>query len=189
MRAAHKENRLMKTQLLVTLFGEDKPGIVARVTELFVENGANLEESRMAILGGEFAAIMLVVADADKIAKLCQSLTKLSSEGIHTTCKQTKASQVSPGHEAFTVSLKGADHEGIVHTVASYLREHHINIQALETGVSNAPETGTPLFSMFATLQVPSSVALNDLKAKLKEIATKESVDIKLEACGELCKS
>jgi glycine cleavage system regulatory protein len=38
----------MKTQLLVTLVGEDKPGIVARVTAIFVDNGANLEESRLA---------------------------------------------------------------------------------------------------------------------------------------------
>src|SRR4051812_38699482 len=72
----------MKTQLLVTLFGEDKPGIVARVTELFVANGANLEESRMAILGGEFAAIMLVSIEADKVEALKSKLEKLSSEGI-----------------------------------------------------------------------------------------------------------
>lgn len=171
----------MKTQLLVTLVGEDKPGIVARVTELFVANGANLEESRMAILGGEFAAIMLVVIDEAKIEQLRGSLNKLSAEGITTTCKQTRAAQANAGHSSVTLSLRGADHEGIVHSVASYLREKHINIESLETGVTNAPIAGTPLFSMFATLQVPSSLTLEDLRSKLNEIAKRESVDIKLE--------
>ncbi|MBZ0186776.1 MAG: hypothetical protein K8F91_11050, partial [Candidatus Obscuribacterales bacterium] len=46
----------MNNQLLVTAVGEDRPGIVARVTEVLSGHGANLEASRMAILGGEFAA-------------------------------------------------------------------------------------------------------------------------------------
>src|SRR4051812_35767084 len=107
----------MKTQMMVTLFGEDKPGIVARVTELLVANGGNLEESRMAILGGEFAAIMLVAVDEGKIDQLRVSLEKLSVEGITTTCKKTRAAQASVGHSTVTLSLRGADHEGIVHSV------------------------------------------------------------------------
>jgi glycine cleavage system transcriptional repressor len=161
----------MKTQLLVTLVGEDKPGIVARVTAIFVDNGANLEESRMAILGGEFAAIMLVSVEEGKAEQLDKALQKLSSEGLTLTTKKTRKGEAAKGLEQYTLTLRGADHEGIVHSVATYLREKEINIEALETAVENAPVAGTPLFSM-----------LEELRRKLDEIAKNESVDINLDA-------
>ena len=172
----------MKTQLVVTSVGEDKPGIVARLTELFVDHGANLEESRMAILGGEFAAIMLVSLPEDKVEKLRGSLDKLTSEGLTVGCKQTRQSEKLKGRSSYTLSLQGADHEGIVHSVASTLRERDINIEALETGVTPAPVTGTPLFSMTATVQIPSTLRIGDLRATLDDIAKAEAVEITLES-------
>jgi glycine cleavage system transcriptional repressor len=170
----------MKTQLLVTSVGQDRPGIVARITEVFVKHGANLEVSRMAILGGEFAAIMLVSVPDGNISTLQNALQTLKSEDLTITTKSTSYLDKSQEHGAYCLSLRGADHEGIVHNVAACLHERSVNIESLETQVINAPETGTPLFSMKAELQVPASVRLAELQAKLAEIARTESVDIEL---------
>src|SRR5438309_5307887 len=83
--------KIMKNQLLVTAVGEDRPGIVARLSEIFIKHGGNLEESRMAILGGEFAAIVLVSAPEGKMDALTQDLVKLKAEGIMITTKATHA--------------------------------------------------------------------------------------------------
>jgi glycine cleavage system transcriptional repressor len=173
----------MKTQLLVTSIGEDRPGIVARITEVFVKHGANLEESRMAILGGEFAAIMLVSVAEKQIPALQDALQKLKDEGLTITTKPTSGAtaEKTSGHGAYTLVLRGADHEGIVHTVAACLRDRSINIESLETEVIHAPVSGTPLFTMKANLQVPSSVGFEELRSKLAEIARTEAVDIDID--------
>jgi glycine cleavage system transcriptional repressor len=172
----------LKTQLLVTATGEDRPGIVARLTELFVKHGANLEESRMALLGGEFAAIMLVSLPEAKIAPLNHTLAALSSESIVVTTKATKP--IDPerfrGYVPCRLTVSGADHEGIVHTVSSYLLSRSINIQDMESDVVYAPITGTPLFAMKATVQVPPAIAVSDLRRSLSEIGDKESVEIQV---------
>lgn len=174
----------MKTQLLVTSVGEDRPGIVAQLTEVFVKHGANLEESRMAILGGEFAAIMLVTVPDGKLQGLQDALQTLKKESITVTCKTTSgvATTAAKSHESYVLHLRGADHEGIVHRVTTCLRDKAVNIQSLETEVINAPETGTPLFSMKAILQVPSSVKYDQLRSSLDEISRTESVDIDIES-------
>lgn len=175
----------MKTEVLVTAFGEDRPGIVARLTEVFVKNQANLEESRMCILGGEFAAIMLVTLPKDSIAGLNRDLESLKSS--HTIVAHTKETRaLAPdrfkGHAPYKLKVRGADHEGIVHKVSSFLRDHSINIQEVETGVTPAPETGTPLFSMTATILVPDKITQKELRKSFSEIADAESVDIDIDS-------
>ena len=172
----------MRRQLLVTATGEDRPGIVARLSEVFVEHGANLEESRMALLGGEFAAIILVTVADQRMEALNKSLVQLMGEGITIATKPTKGFGADrlKGHVPFELKVSGADHEGIVHRVSKFLRDHAVNIQSMESEVLSAPETGTPLFSMRATVQVPPSVAISEFKKQLAEIGYQESVEIEV---------
>jgi glycine cleavage system transcriptional repressor len=174
----------VKAELLVTSVGEDRPGIVARLTEVFVKHGANLEESRMAILGGEFAAIMLTTLPEEKVPELQNALGKLKDEGITVTTKLTRRLEAPKGFTQYTLILSGADHEGIVHNVAARLRDKMVNIESLETEVINAPLSGIPLFTMKATLQAPAGLRVEDLRSSLAEIANAESVDIELQSAA-----
>lgn len=170
----------MKKQLLVTAVGADRPGIVARLTEVFVKHGANLEDSRMAILGGEFAAIMLVSVPVDKLDTLDKSLLSLKDETIVVTTKQTEAKDPErfSKHLPYELTVTGADHEGIVHAVTRFLSERSINIQAMDTDVVNAPETAIPLFQMRAIILVPDTVNYSELQNNLSKIGANEGLDI-----------
>jgi glycine cleavage system transcriptional repressor len=174
----------MRQQILVTATGEDRPGIVARLSEVILKHGANLEESRMALLGGEFAVIALVTVGDDKLHELTQELVRLKDEDIFCTTKATKPLSPDRFKECISceLELSGADHEGIVHGITRFLREHSINIQSMESGVVNAPETGTPLFCMRATIQVPPALSISQLSKELNAIGDNESVEITLSA-------
>ncbi len=172
----------MTSQLVLTIVSEDKPGIVARVTGILVKHGANLEESKMAILGGEFAAIILVTAEESKFHSLENDLNSLKADGIAVNTKRT--APISPDtyarHKRCEVSLKGADHEGIVHNLSSHLLDLNINIQSAHTQLVSAPVSGSPLFCMDAIILVPPTVSIDSLQADLDSIANRESVDIEL---------
>ena len=60
----------MKRNLVLTLTGPDRIGIVDRVTGLLLDRGGNVETSRMARLGGEFAVLMLVSLPSEHCAGL-----------------------------------------------------------------------------------------------------------------------
>lgn len=172
----------MKNQLLVTVIGQDRPGIVARLTEIIAHEGGNLEASRMAILGGEFAAISLITAPSDKLAKLEIALKALSQEELTVISKPTKCNKEErfQGYTFYKIMLSGADHEGIVHSLSAYLQSKGINFQEVETNLTNAPETGSPLFTMQAEIAVPPSVTFNTLNNDLTALAQEEAVEIDL---------
>ena len=58
----------MPTEYIVlTSIGADRPGLVDTVSEYVYSRGGNVEASRAATLGGEFAMIMLVSGEADAV--------------------------------------------------------------------------------------------------------------------------
>jgi len=50
----------MESYLVITALGEDKPGIVDKLSQTVAECGCNVVDSRMTVLGGEFAVIQLI---------------------------------------------------------------------------------------------------------------------------------
>ena len=171
----------MSNYIVVTATGPDRPGIVQRVTEVLVAHGANLEESRMAQLGGEFAGVMLVSVPDDRMAALSAGLAGLAEHDLNVVTKPTTGrAGMFKGYVPYEVFLSGADHQGIVHTVADFLAGQGINIESLDTEVTNAPVTGAQLFSMRATVQAPPAFSFRELKNRLAEIADRLGVDIEV---------
>jgi glycine cleavage system regulatory protein len=172
----------MKTKLIVTITCPDRPGIVERMTEIVVAHGANWEDSRMARLGGDFAGIVMIsVADAT-VPQLKQALLDLGDERTTVTVKTTRLTPSTPSvqHRMMQLHLSGADHEGIVHKVSAYLAGEGINVEAMDTNVSQAPMSAAPLFHMDAIIKVPGDLGIEQLRGNLKEIADDLGVDIEV---------
>ena len=55
-----------------------------------------------------------------------------------------------------------------------------INVEEMDTRVTNAPNTGTPLFSMTAKVQAPPGLSLSQLRSKLADVGDELDVDIDL---------
>jgi glycine cleavage system regulatory protein len=96
--------------------------------------------------------------------------------------KSTRLGEPDPrkDHSLCELRLVGADHEGIVHKVASHLARQGINVEQMETEVVPAPISASPLFHMEARIDVPPSVSIADLKSQLSRIGEELGVDIEL---------
>ena len=171
---------MVKEYLVVTIIGPDRRGLVANITEKIVAHNANIEESRMARLGGEFAVLMLLSISDDKRHSLLEALRNLNVNQVQVFVKETDFSRqkVFEGYVPYLISVIGADHEGIVHHVAEYLAELRIQVDDMETHVTKAPVTGTPLFSMHAEVQSPPEISIPQLREKLEKLGDQLGVDI-----------
>ncbi len=173
---------MSKTMLLVTAAGPDRIGFVDELTDVLVKHGANIEESRMARLAGDFAALVLVSVSSDRVPPLKDGLSKLQSRSVEIGVRNV----AEPGATGFLdyrscrISVRGADHEGIIQSIAHTLRGLGVNIAELESDVDQAPESGAPLFNMRASLQVPPALSQNRLEEELRRAAEQLSVAIEL---------
>jgi glycine cleavage system transcriptional repressor len=172
----------MKKNIVLTLTGHDRVGIVEEVTNMFVKHGGNVESSRMARLGGEFAMLALVsLGDAD-LATLETDLAKLRKDGFQIALLPTSDdhAQKYAGWLPYQIEVLGADHEGIIHGIAQHLSQQGINIEDMETSTTPAPMSGTPLFTMQAVVLVPPKLPFHQWSNALEDIGDKLNVNIKV---------
>jgi len=106
----------MNKEFVLTLTGHDRVGIVKEVTNVLVKHGGNVENSRMARLGGEFAMLALVELEEKDLPAFEADLQKLRDEGFQITLQQTEDdySKKFVGWLPYQIEVLGADHEGII---------------------------------------------------------------------------
>ncbi|WP_345319305.1 ACT domain-containing protein [Candidatus Villigracilis proximus] len=78
----------MPKNIVLTLTGRDKIGIVDSVTSVIVKRNGNVNASRMTRLGGEFAMLMLIALPDQEFGGLDQDFQSMRSDGYQITlCK------------------------------------------------------------------------------------------------------
>jgi glycine cleavage system transcriptional repressor len=177
----------MPTQALILLAtGRDRPGIVERISGAIFAAGCNLEDSRMSLLRGEFALIVCLAGDEKAIERARGGLESLGSE-MELTMQLKPASPAGaapdgPAAIPYRLTAVAMDHPGIVHKVSRLLSRHGVNVVRLDTRLSNAPVSGTPVFALELEAQVPATVPVPKLRTELEALAEAESIDIELHA-------
>ncbi|NTW29026.1 MAG: transcriptional regulator [Coriobacteriia bacterium] len=170
----------MRTDIVLTLTGTDRVGIVEEVTRVLLDLGGNVGTSRMARLGGEFAILALVSLPKASLGKLDSAFAHISAQGYKVTVSETAPAVAYEGWAGYRVVVSGADHEGIVYGIASGLSSSGITIESAETSTVQASVTGTPLFTMVASILVPPSLAETDWMSALEDAAQDANVDVEV---------
>lgn len=172
----------MNKDIVLTLMGHDRVGIVKEITNILVKHGGNVVNSRMARLGGEFAMLALISLAEKDLAALEADLQKLRGEGFQITLFPTENNYAEKyaGWLPYQIEVLGADHEGIIYEIAHYLAQQGINFEDVETTTAPAPMSGTPLFKMQATVLVPPKLPFHKWSDALEEIGDKLNVTVEI---------
>ncbi len=164
-------------QYIITVTGPDRIGIVSDISNIITNGGGNIEESRMAKLSGDFAIIMLITTNKtqEDLKVQLRELEPLMINVRNTTKKETKERGATR-----QLVLTGADNEGIVNTVTSFLSDKDINIESMDTETVQAPMSGTTLFKMQAMIQIPQKIEIQALENNLTVLGESLSVELEL---------
>ena len=169
-------------QLIITAIGPDRPGIVGQVTGHLHDAAANVLDSRMVNLRGQFALLLLIEAPDDALAKLRQSLPTLADTiGLRlTVTDSTTPAGPLPGIP-FKLKTYSLDQPGIIHRVSDLLREFAVNIEDLAARQESAPFAGDPLFLMEMRLTIPAGVSIQTVRSKVQSLCDSLNCDVDFE--------
>lgn len=168
----------MNEFLVITAIGADRPGIVDDLSQILLDNNLNIEDSRMSVLGGEFAIILLVSGNAKAIQQVQDQQQSLEQTlQLNLLIKSTAGRIAAENTIAYEINVEGMDHPGIVNRLARFLSQHSINIEDLETESYPAAHTGTPMFAVDMTVDIPSHLAIDKLKDDFLELCDELNLD------------
>ena len=72
----------MQTSLVLTIIGDDRPGLVGTLSRVVADHGGSWQESQMARLAGKFAGILRAEVPQEQASALQRALDELSADGL-----------------------------------------------------------------------------------------------------------
>jgi glycine cleavage system regulatory protein len=168
----------VQTLLVMTVIGQDRPGLVESVADLVASHGGNWLESRMSRLGGQFAGILRVEVPAEKEQALVSELKALNSRGLNVVVHTDQRKAEPPPGRVRTLEIVGQDRPGIVRQISHALASYGVNVEELQTECESAAMTGETLFKARAKLRVPESADVETIRQNLEKIASDLIVDV-----------
>jgi len=169
------------TTFILTVLGPDRPGLVEKLARAAAENGGNWVESRMCRLGGHFAGIVRIEAEAPAAAALEKALAAVAGEGLRIDLVRAKPDPGPTSGRAAEIVVVCQDRPGIVREIAAAFAARNVNVEELRSGCESAPMSGERLFHAFFRVQVPSGVPLSELRRELVRIGDDLVADITFE--------
>jgi len=168
----------MNNWKMVTLVGEDQPGIVAQTTDALYQNGLTLGETSMMRLGGNFSMMMMVSGEGD-LNTVLVPIAEMLNLHLHVDDIAGRLHQhVIPNIQ---IRVIGADQPGIVAKVTGALTALGFNILELESDVAGSSET--PVY--IVTIQGVSKQTVEALQQAVDGLG-EEGVDVTVSAIETL---
>jgi glycine cleavage system regulatory protein len=171
-----------RIDLVLTVIGPDRPGLVELVSKTVTGHRGNWESSRMARMAGRFAGILQVSVPGDQAERLAAALAALEEHGLRVVVERA-VDEVAPAPPAsatrlLRVELVGNDRPGLIRDVSSALADRSINVEELATECSAAPMAGGMLLRVTAQVRAPRDLSADSLRQVLESRASDFMVEV-----------
>ena len=170
------------SHLVISALGKDRPGIVNQLSKAIYDLQCNISDSRMTVLGGEFAILLLIEGPWNQLAKLEDQVAELQDKlNLTIITKRTEERAPNTNLLPYGVDVVSLDHPGIVYSLASFFSDKDINIEDMTTSCYAAAHTGTPMFSVRMNIGIPANIQIAVLRDEFMDFCDSMNIDAVLE--------
>ena len=172
----------MNRHLILTLLGDDRPGLVETLSTLVSHHEGNWLESSMSRLAGKFAGVVRVTVPESHLDALEAKLAAIVDLKVVVDHLDTPAE--AAGADAgplLRFTLVCHDRIGIVSEVSGVFARHGVNVEKFSSRVSSAPMSSESLFNAEAELSLPAGLDPDTLKQALERLSPDLIADISLD--------
>ncbi|QTV79740.1 glycine cleavage system protein R [Microbacterium sp. NIBRBAC000506063] len=165
-------------QLVLTVVGDDRAGLVKALAEVVSDHDGNWERSELAELAGAFAGIVLVSVPDEREAALTAALHELDGLLRITAHSGLAASDGRGDAETITFSVLGNDRPGIVREVTAALERNGFTIDRFTSQTREAPMAGGTLFEASVQARATQAADRERATSDLEQLAHEIQVEL-----------
>jgi len=169
----------MKSYLVITLLGSDRPGLVNSLADTIARHGGSWLESRMARLAGQFAGIARIECPPDAVDALLHDLQSPGIPGLTVQAVREDAADPLP-RRTVVVDVVGNDRPGIVRELTAAIAHAGGNVEELTTGLESAPMSGHPMFRAHGIVSIPEETETATLLQSIESLGGDLTVDLSI---------
>lgn len=171
-------------KVIISILGEDRPGIIAAVSRILFEQNCNIENVSQTIVQSEFAGIFIASIPAEiSAAELSEQFEKgLTPLGLHAYIKDMEQRETVSSFgdsEPFVITTKGPDRKGLVAHIAEIIARHGVNVTNLQAVFKggNDPDKNIMIYEV----DIPKHTDQQTLYTELRERAGSLGLQISIQ--------
>lgn len=171
-------------KIIVTVLGQDRPGILAAVSDILFRLECNIENVSQTILQSEFAGIFIVqkpegLSTQNLAYKLEETLNPVDLY-VHVTEMEGSELESEPvPSDPFVITTMGPDRKGLVAAFTAILARHRVNVTQLRAVFRGGDDPHNNL--MIYQVDVPKDADQASLRKELRDRAGELSLDISIQ--------
>jgi glycine cleavage system transcriptional repressor len=161
--------------------GADRPGVLDDISLFLHEHHANILESRVSLLRGQFALLLLVRAEDEPLSQIEQAVPDLAGRmGIDVHLREASDATTSD-RIPLRLRASGKNPAAVVHRFSHLMRVLNVNIENIETGTATDPLAmanggESAAFELEMDLSVPRSTPVMMLRQYVESLARELSI-------------
>lgn len=167
----------MKTRVILTAVGSDRPGLTRALADAVADAGGNWLESHLSRLGGLYVGAVLVELDVASVPAFEAAIRSVDAQGLAVTLRSAGEPPEGASGDTLRLELVGQDRPGIVREVTTVLADLQVNIEDFVTSTEHGAWSGEPLFRAAARLALPAGLGIDELRAALEALSGDIMVD------------
>lgn len=166
----------------LTVMGEDRPGLLERLAARIADSGCNIEECRMAALGGRVIMIILLSGLWHALSRLEAQLPALASQlDLGIEFGRVNIEQLQRPALPYSVEVSTGNRPGVIRALAAFFARQGINIEEMQATSYAAPHTGAAMSSVVMTVSLPAKVHIATLRADFFDYCDELNLDATFE--------
>lgn len=172
------------SKVLISVLGEDRPGIIAAVTRILYRLDCNIENVSQTILQSEFGGLFIAAIPQNLMPEelhkhLQTELTPLNLSVHVKPIKSTSVERTIVESEPFVISIRGADRKGLVAGITEVIARYGVNVTNLQAVFKGGDDPDNNI--MIYEVDVPIDINQQDLYRDLRERAAVLELDISIQ--------
>lgn len=169
---------------IISILGQDRPGIIAAVTRILFEQDCNIENVSQTILQNEFSGIFIIgvpqtLADKDLHRRLNDGLAPMGLHVYEKPLSQSEAPEIAVESEPFVITTKGPDRKGLVAGITAVMAAYKVNVTNLQAVFKGGDDPNANI--MIYEVDIPNDANQQALRRDLRETALALSLDISIQ--------
>jgi glycine cleavage system transcriptional repressor len=171
-------------KFIISILGQDRPGILAAAARVLFENNFNIENVSQTILQSQFAGTFITtgpenVSPDDLKNHLDKALTPMGLEAYIKRVIEFGEAFHLPSSEPFIITTKGPDRKGLVAGITRVIAGFGANIANLQAVFKGGED---PLSNiMIYEVDVPTDIDRHAFQQELREKAGEMNLEISIQ--------
>lgn len=157
-------------KIAVSVLGYDRPGIIAAVSRILLQNKCNIEDVSQTTLQTEFSGTFVASLpeerhEADLLSNLQEELVPMGFSVLVKTV-EPQGEWIPPESEAFIITTVGPDRLGLVAGITALLAQFQVNITGLKAVFRGDPHPHHNV--MIYEVDIPKKIDQNAFRSALQ---------------------